>query len=285
MLKLLAPALFASLLTGAFLTSEASPVQDGPTPVAGAVHLLADGRGGNVGFSVGADGVLIVDDKFDNTIPSMEAALEALDGGAAKFLVNTHHHGDHAGGNAHFGKTLTILAHDNVRVRLEAEGKPAEALPVITYPERAALHFNGERIELLHYPNGHTDGDTVVWFRDSNVLHMGDLYFQVGFPYIDVGSGGTPRGMLAAIDAVLAFAPEEVRVIPGHGVVTGLEELRVYRDMLETMIERVEELHAEGFSVEEMLEAGVAEDYAERWTWGFIDAKRFCEILTSVLGD
>jgi len=258
--------------------------QDGPVPVAGNVSFYPGSRGGNLGFQVGEDGLLLIDDKFENTTDEVDAAIAKLSKSPPEFLVNTHYHGDHTGGNAHLGQHATIVAHDNVRVRLVEEGKPAAALPVVTYADGLSLHYNGEEVRLFHVPNAHTDGDTVVWFQGSNVIHMGDLYFQVGYPFIDVAGGGSAEGLLAGLDLVLERAPEDARLIPGHGVVTGIEGLREYRDMIATVLGRVRELTAEGFSVEEMLESGVTEEYDERWTWGFIDSKRFVESVRGSLG-
>ena len=283
-MKLLLSASFLGLLASAALIHPV-PSQTAPEPVAGGVSYLAGSGGGNVGFLSGPDGLLLIDDKFENTTAEIDAAIAALDSGPARFLVNTHYHGDHTGGNAHLGGGLTIVAHDNVRGRLAADGQPAVALPVVTYADGVSLHFNGEEVRLIHVPSAHTDGDTVVWFRGSNVVHMGDLYFQIGYPYLDVGAGGSAQGLVAGLDRLLELLPRDARFIPGHGIVTGRAELVAYRDMVATVLERVRELKAEGVSVDDMLAGGVTEEYDQRWTWGFIDARRFVESIARGLDD
>src|SRR5690606_24850365 len=184
------------VFAGLFLSSFASAqnfdnVQITATPVAGTVQML-QGQGGNIAVSIGADGVLMVDDQFGPLADKIKAKITELGGGAPAFLLNTHWHGDHTGGNEFFSDAATIIAHDNVRVRLadpSAERVPA-ALPVITYSDGISVHYNGEEIRLIHLPNGHTDGDSAVWFIGSNVVHMGDEYVNRTFPFIDTASGG-----------------------------------------------------------------------------------------------
>ena len=189
-------------------------------PVNGSVHMLT-GAGGNIGVSVGDDGTLIIDDQYAPLAERIQVALDGLGGDKPRLILNTHVHGDHTGGNAHFGVSGTIIAHDNVRIRL-LEGDPERtALPLVTYAEKVTVHFNDERIELIHLPSGHTDGDSVVWFRNANVIHMGDHLFVDRFPYVDVtGSGGTVRGFMRNLATVLEMVPDDVRVIPGHGPLT-----------------------------------------------------------------
>ncbi len=252
-------------------------------PVAGNVSIFSSSRSGNIGFQTGPDGALMIDDKFDTDIADVEAAMKALSERAPTFLVNTHHHDDHTGANPHFGKASTIVAHSNVRVRLVGGGKPAEAFPVITYDDGMSIWFNGEEVRLIHAPNAHTDGDTVVWFKGSNVVHMGDLYFQTGYPYIDTGAGGSATGLIAGIESILALVPDDVRIIPGHGEPTGVAGMREYLTMLKTIQERISELHGEGFTVEEILEAGATEEFDERWGGGFIDRRRMVESVVAGL--
>jgi cyclase len=260
-------------------------------PVAGTVSCLV-GRGGNVGVSAGTDGVLLVDDQFLDLAPAIEAEVAKLGHGKPVFLVNTHWHGDHTGGNPHFGKSAVVLAHANVRRRLARdtsiggnvaeEALPAVALPEITYEDGASLHFNGEEIRLIHVPNAHTDGDTVVWFTGSKVVHMGDLYFQLGYPFIDVSSGGSAQGMIAGLKAVLAEVPSDARFIAGHGETTGREGLEEYLAMLETLAERVKKGVEEGASVDDLMTAGVTDDHDERWgNFAFVPPRKFVESLVA----
>lgn len=255
--------------------------------VGGKVSMLV-GQGGNLGVSTGPDGTLLIDDQFENLAPKIEAALAKLAGsaekGAPRFLLNTHHHGDHTGGNKHFGAFATILAHENVRARLLDDKQPAAALPVITYADGVSLHWNGEEIRLIHLPNAHTDGDTVVWFTGSNVVHMGDLYFQLGYPFVDVAGGGNVLGLIEGVNAMLARLPADVRVIPGHGEVTGLEGLREYAAMLQTITDRVREHLAKGEDAKAMLAAGVTREFDGRWGhFDFVPPERFLQSVIDSL--
>lgn len=256
--------------------------------VAGKVSMLV-GQGGNIGVSSGSDGVLIVDDQFERLAPEIEAALTTIAGSAEKgvprFLLNTHHHGDHTGGNAHFGKRATVIAHENVRARLQEAEAASQALPVLTFGEGVTLHWNGEEIRLIHVQRAHTDGDSVVWFTGSNVIHLGDLYFQLGYPFVDVASGGSVTGLIEGLRSLLARLPEDVHVIPGHGAVTGLTGLREYLAMLETITQRVREALAEGESdAAALVDAGVTRDFDERWGhFDFVPPVRFVQSVLDSL--
>ena len=238
-------------------------------PVSGSVHMLT-GAGGNIGVSVGADGTLIIDDQYAPLADRIQAALDGLGGGKPKLILNTHIHGDHIGGNAHFGATGTIIAHDNVRIRL-LEGDPERsALPLVTYAERITVHFNDETIELIHLPAGHTDGDSVVWFSTANVIHMGDLLVVDRFPYVDVGSGGSVRGYMRNLSTVLEMVPDDVRVIPGHGPLTDKAAIASSLDMIRATRQIVADAVAEGLSEDAIVEQGLGEEWAsyvneDRW--------------------
>jgi cyclase len=214
-------------------------------PVAGNVYML-EGAGGNIGVSVGNDGIVIVDDQFAPLADKIRAALKGIADKPAKFVINTHYHSDHAGGNEMFSSSATIVAHDNVRkriasggvggnggsVKFEAGPGSAAALPVITFDRSLTLHLNDEDIRSLHYPNGHTDGDSIVFFTKSNVVHMGDDFVRYGFPFVDSLGGGSVRGMIAACEGVIAQVPANVKIIPGHGPVSTIEDLQRYVAML-----------------------------------------------------
>ncbi len=209
--------------------------------VAGSVYML-QGSGGNIGASVGDDGIVIVDDEFLPLADKIEAALKGIADKPIKFILNTHWHGDHTGGNPHFGAKAPIIAQENVRKRLAAGGqtrfsktKPADkaALPVITFEEDVTVHLNGEDIRAIHFPNGHTDGDSVIFFPQANVVHMGDDFFNGGmFPFIDLDSGGSVQGMIAGDEKVLAEVPDDVKIIPGHGPLGTKDDLRKFITML-----------------------------------------------------
>lgn len=252
------------------------------THVAGSVHML-EGRGGNIAVSVGEDGLLIVDNQFANLAPQIEAKLADLGKGDLKFVLNTHWHGDHTGGNAHFGQKATIVAHENVRERLEGKNDtPKAALPVITFREASSVHFNGEEIRLIHLGPGHTDGDVIVWFTGSNVIHMGDQFFNGRFPFIDLGSGGSADGYQKNVNTVLNHLPGEVKIIPGHGDLATKDDLDRFATMLSDTINPIRQSISLGKSLDQIKAAGVNEKY-KTWGVGFINTARWIEIVYNSL--
>ena len=275
----------STLATGAMLYGAAAfgapdpfaDVEINTTPVAGAVHMLT-GAGGNVAISLGGDGTLIVDDQFLPLAPRIQAAIDGLGGGRPAFILNTHYHGDHVGGNAFFGETGTIVAHENVRTRLLGGDLPEAALPVITYANEMAVHFNGEEIALLHLPRGHTDGDSAVWFKQSNVLHTGDQLFNGRFPYVDIDGGGTVGGYMANLEAMVAAVPADIRVIPGHGALCDVATVRHNLATIGATRQFVVDALDGGASLEEVIESGLGEEYAE-WGSGFISEERWIRIV------
>src|SRR5690349_12626676 len=259
--RLTAVALVAGLSTLAALgQQDFSQVQIKATKVAGNVYML-EGSGGNIGVSVGEDGIVLVDDQFAPLAPKIKEALKAITDKPIRFVLNTHFHGDHTGGNVKFGTEAPIIAHENVRKRLQEGGKvggnavppaPKEALPVITFNDRATVHLNGEDIRAIHFPNGHTDGDSVIFFPKSNVVHMGDDFVTYGFPFVDAQSGGTVNGMIAGVEKVLSMVPEDVRIIPGHGPISTPADVRKFVDMLKDTRALVAKAGAEGKTAEQM---------------------------------
>ena len=253
--------------------------------VSGNVWVLNSGRGGNIGVSTGADGVLMVDDQFAPLADKIRAALrEAGAGSEVNFLLNTHWHGDHTGGNVEFGDEATIIAHTNVRERLSTpqdrgsgnvvQPSPDVALPVITFDESLSIHFNGEEVRAFHVPNGHTDGDAVIYFTGSNVIHMGDDFFQGRFPFVDIASGGTVEGLERGIGDVLQHAPDDVAIIPGHGALSTIEDLETYHRMLRETIAMVREKMDRGLSAEDIAAGGVSDEWTD-WGSGFINTERW----------
>lgn len=265
-----------------------SAVQIEATHVAGAVYMLV-GQGGNIAVSSGPDGALMVDDQFAPLADKIRAALREIGETAQlRFLLNTHWHGDHTGGNAEFGADATIIAHTNVRGRMatpqdRAGGNvtpaaPDAALPVITFDRSLDLHFNGERISVIHIPHGHTDGDAVIYFMGSNVVHMGDDFFAGGFPFVDLASGGSVEGLALGIADVLEDLPSDAMVIPGHGALSTVDDLRLYHRMLEETISAVREQIGAGATLEEVQAAGVSDEW-DGWGEGFISAERWLETI------
>lgn len=233
--------------------------------VAGTVHYL-EGRGGNVGLSIGDDGVVMIDDQFAPLSDRIAAAVEGISNGDVRFLINTHVHGDHTGGNANFAaRGVPILAQDRVRARLAAN-RPAEALPVLTYSDDVTIHLNGEEVRVIPVPPGHTDGDSIIHFVDSDVIHTGDMFRTVAFPVIDRGNGGTLPGTIDALGLLAGMAGPETKILPGHGVVSSRADVIEFRDMVVTVAGRVEELVAGGAgSYDEVAAADPTAEFNDKW--------------------
>jgi cyclase len=242
--------------------------------IAPGIYMLV-GRGGNIGLSVGVDGAAIIDDQFADMVPKIRAAVALLSEQPVKFVINTHLHGDHTGGNDAFGKSgAVIIAQDNVRKRLAApqanaagatgEPRAREALPVVTFADSATLHFNDEDLEFTHLPDAHTETDIVVRFRKANVLHMGDT-FTGGFPFIDGSNGGTLDGFIRAHETVLASVDDNTKIIRGHGPLGNKAELAEYHDMLVTVRDRVAKLVKAGKTQDQVVEARPTQEFEEKY--------------------
>ena len=267
-----------------------SKVQIKVTPVAGSVYLL-EGAGGNIAASVGDDGIVIVDDQFAPLADKIRAALNGVADKPLRFIINTHYHADHTGGNLPL-HDATIVAHDNVRKRLAADTKggnggglsfdqPAsakEALPIVTFSRDVTLHVNGEDIHALHAPSGHTDGDSIVYFTKSNVVHMGDDFVTYGFPFVDIAAGGSVRGMAKALEEALARLPADVKVIPGHGPISTPADVRAYVKMLRDTTAAVEKALKAGQSLERMKAEKVLASW-EKYSGDFVNSDLFIETL------
>ncbi|WP_419165012.1 MBL fold metallo-hydrolase [Candidatus Palauibacter sp.] len=280
------PLFLAALSTGlatspALARQDFSAVQIEATHVAGTVWMLV-GQGGNIGVSSGPDGVLMVDDQFAPLADKIRAALREVgrseEAAEPRFLLNTHFHGDHTGGNAEFGDASTIVAHTNVRSRLAAGGSPDVALPIVTFDDALSIHFNGEEIRAFHIPNGHTDGDALIYFMDSNVLHMGDDFFAGRFPFVDIDNGGSVEGLARGIQGVLDNVPADIRIIPGHGPLSAVEDLRTYHRMITETIAMVRGKIDRGMSSEQIQGEGVSEEWAD-WGAGFISTERWLDTV------
>ena len=270
------------LFIAAPISGMAQNTEINTVPVADGIYMLT-GRGGNIGLAVGEDGTFLIDDKYAPLTDAIMAAITEAGGDVPKFVVNTHAHGDHVGGNENFGKAgSVIVAHDNVRENLSAEhvsafwgrttpAAPKGALPVVTFNDEIRFHMNGEQVHVLHMARAHTDGDAVIIFENANVVHMGDIYFESGYPFIDTERGGNVNGVIAAADAVLEFTDDDTRIMPGHGKITGKKELKAYRDMLADIRDRVQKLIDEGKTLDEIKAAGPSKKYDERWGQGFVN--------------
>ena len=263
-----------------------SKVQIKVTKVAGTVYML-EGAGGNIGVSVGEDGVVLVDDQFAPLAPKIREALKGITDKPIKFVINTHFHGDHTGGNAQFSSDAPIIAQENVRKRLKEGGmvagtevKPAskEALPVITFNDRATVHLNGEDIRAIHFPNGHTDGDSVIFFPQSNVVHMGDDFVTYGFPFVDVRSGGSVSGMIAGVEKVLSMTPPDAKIIPGHGPLSTPADVRKFVQMLKETRALVVQAAGQGKTAEQMKQDHLLAKYEESGK-GFIKTDVWIDLL------
>ncbi len=265
-----------------------SKVQMKATKVAGNVYML-EGAGGNIGVSVGDDGLLIVDDQFAPLADKIRAALKGLADKKLRFILNTHWHGDHTGGNIAFGPEATIIAHDNVRKRLATEQKsavfnsttpasPKEALPVITFDQALSVHFNGEDIRAIHFPHGHTDGDSVIFFSASNVVHLGDDFFAGRFPFVDLESGGSVEGLVKNIGELVNKIPADAKLIPGHGPISTLDDLKSYHRMLQQTTEIVRGKIAAGKTLDQIKTEGLPDEW-KTWGTGFIKTDRWVETI------
>lgn len=281
------PLLFVAFVSLGSQEPDYSKVQIKVQKVSGSVYML-EGLGGNIGASVGDDGIVIVDDEFLPLADKIEAALKGISDKPVKFVLNTHWHGDHTGGNPHFGEKAPIIAQENVRKRLASGGKtmfgevqpaPKAALPVITFEDNVTVHLNGEDIRAIHIPHGHTDGDSVIFFPQANVVHMGDDFFNGGmFPFIDIASGGSVQGMIAGGEKVLAEVPDDVKIIPGHGALGNKDDLRKFVTMLKETSAAVEAGIKKGKNLDQLKKEKVLAKW-DSWGQAFIKTDVFTEIL------
>jgi cyclase len=279
------------LATAAFGQQDFSKVQIKAQKVSGSIYML-EGAGGNIGVSVGDDGIVIVDDQFAPLAEKIRAALKGITDKPVRFVINTHWHGDHTGGNPQFGETSTIIAQTNVRKRL-AEGMPGSGsipampamgkagLPVITFDHDVTVHVNGEDIEAIHFPSGHTDGDSVIFFTNSKVVHMGDDFVTYGFPFIDLRSGGSAKGMIAACEKIMAQLPPDTKVIPGHGPLSTVADLKPFVQMLRETSAIVQKGIDQHKTLAQLQKENVLAAYSEKWSPkdAFIDTNKMIETL------
>jgi glyoxylase-like metal-dependent hydrolase (beta-lactamase superfamily II) len=248
------------------------------------------GQGGNIGVSIGEDGVFLVDDQYAPVTPRIRAMLDSIDQRAVRLIINTHWHGDHTGGNENFAKGGTvIIAHENVRRRLSVDqfiaelgdtvkAAPKAALPIVTFPDRIWLHLNGDNIQAIHVRNAHTDGDVIVRWAEQNVIHTGDVYSNGTYPFIDLSSGGSLDGMIEAVDTILAYSNDYTRIIPGHGPLSNARELRAYREMLVAVRDRLRKGIAARKSAQQLIADGTTKEWDGSLGSGFMKPDRFLTI-------
>ncbi len=256
------------------------------TKISGNVYML-QGRGGNIGAIVGQQGILIIDDDYRVVGEKLRAALKDLGSVTPKFIVNTHWHGDHTEGNELFGKDSIIISHDNVRKRLMQTntvfGQAVPPLasigwPMLTYAESITIHFDDEDIRAEHYPNGHTDGDSVIFFAKANVVHMGDDFFAGRFPFVDLDSGGSVQGMINNVTALIAKIPADAKIIPGHGPLCTLDDLKIYQQTLTDTAKIVQDAMTKKKTLDEIKKAGLPDKYKEFGS-GFIKTDAWIETV------
>ena len=287
--------LFAMATTATILAQQPNydTVRIRPVLVSNNLYMLK-GSGGNIGVLIGNDGTLMIDDQFAPLSNKINGAIKTLSPGEIKFLINTHLHGDHTGGNDNFKKMgVTILAQDQVRERMTKETvnrmnekvppRQKEALPDITFADKLNLHINDEDIELIHFDPGHTDGDVIVHFKKADVYHMGDMFVTYGYPFIDVSSGGSVNGMISTLDKVLALMDDNAKVIPGHGELSTKADVKVFRDRLADIRDQVAAALKKGKKKEDLANLGITDKYEAEWGKGFLKGKDFVMLVADNL--
>ncbi len=260
------------------------------TPVTDQIYMIA-GKGGNVGVFIGEDGTFLIDDNFAPLTEKIIAAIKSAGGDHPRFLINTHYHGDHTGGNENLGSGGTLIfSHDNVRERLKngsfikafnakSEATSAEGLPVVTFSDGINFHINGDTIQAIHVAHAHTDGDSFIYFNKANVVHAGDILFNGFYPFIDVNHGGSLSGTIRAVKKILSLIDDKTKIIPGHGPLGDKAQLEMYLEMLNTAYERLRTLKAEGKTAQEAAAAKPLADLEENWGDGIFTGDRWIEII------
>lgn len=259
--------------------------------------FMVTGSGGNLGVSVGGDGTFIIDSQYAALTERIQSTINELGGDSVDFVINTHYHGDHTGGNENFANAgATIVAHDNVEQRLTTEQvstldgsttppAPAAAVPVITFPDRMTFHYNGNTIEIMHAPTAHTDGDAMLHFTEANAFHMGDTFFNGTYPYIDVNANGSLDGIISAAERVLERTDENTRIIPGHGPLATRDDLSEYHSVLTEIRSRIQSMIDMGLSEDEVVMANPTSEWDDAWGQGFMNPETFTRLAYQSLAD
>jgi cyclase len=295
LLALVVLPLSLGLVSGALAQRDMSKVEIRTLKLSDSLYMLS-GAGGNVGLSVGADSVFVIDDEFTQVAPKLRAAIAKITPRPVQFVLNTHFHFDHTGGNELFGgEGALIVAHDNARRRMSTDQLIALAgtvnqqkayakvgLPTVTVAGEITFHINGDEVHAFHVPKAHTDGDLIVHFRKADVIHMGDVFFHNMYPFIDGSSGGTAQGVIAAFDRVLALATDSTRIIPGHGPLASKADLAATRAMLVTLTQRIQDLRRAGKSDAEIRAAKLSADFDAKFGGGFIKPEAVVQMLMGV---
>ncbi len=268
--------------------SEAEKIS--PIPVAEQIYMIA-GKGGNVGIFIGEDGTFLIDDNFAPLTEKIVEAIKSVGGDYPKFLINTHYHGDHTGGNENLGEGGTLIfSHDNVRERLKtgsflkafnakSEATDPEGLPVVTFSEGISFHINDDTVRAIHVAHAHTDGDSFIYFEEANVIHAGDILFNGFYPFIDVNHGGSLRGTILGVDEILSLVDGNTKIIPGHGPLADRAQLESYREMLWTAYGRLRKLKADGKTAREAAASKPLADLEETWGDGVFTGDRWIELI------
>ncbi len=280
----------ANLAAPVWAQQDFSTVEIETVPVADGVYMLV-GSGGNIGLSVGEDGAFVIDDQFAPLSEKIMAAIAAVTDADVKFLVNTHFHGDHVGGNEAFGAAgAVIIAHENVRARMSTDqfreifnqpipASPVGALPILTFSDEMTFHWNGDTIRAIHVAPAHTDGDTILYFQNANVIHMGDTFFNGFYPFIDVSSDGDIDGIIAAGYRALAIANEDTAIIPGHGPLSDAAGLAAWLEMLKVTRVNMQSLIDQGLSEDEAVAARPTAESDEQYGGGFMNPENYNRLL------
>ena len=284
----LAPHLIALALGMAPLAAQEVEIQT--IEVTDSIYMLM-GRGGNIGLSVGEDGAFLIDDQYAPMVPRIRSAVAMVSSQPVNFLINTHWHGDHTGGNERFGRAgAIIVAHENVRKRLNADQfqealsrstppSPSDALPIMTFNDTVTFHWNGDEIRVFHVQNAHTDGDSIIHFKNANVMHAGDTFFKNAYPFVDISSGGNFDGVIAVAKQLLEIADDETKIIPGHGTLATKADLETYVEVLTTIRDRVVKLIEEGKTEDQVVEANPTAEWDATWGQGFMGPERWTRII------